>query len=160
MGLCVGQVEGPRFGGNQADQTASDRKGRPVNGFGVQTFRCIELKHIVSPEDIGRTDLCHHVRRNKADNLVESFLGPDRFRHHFAQSAQKDTRSGQRPPQSRQMSLPGAASAQPAVQVLSNSYIEWRVRTASSVKAASIKIEIFISDVVIRRMFIPREARA
>ena len=94
VGAGVRQIERPRLGSNQTDKALADAKRCIVNRLPVQAFGRIELKHAIRTQDINRTHLGNDVRRNQDDDLVQSLLRRDRFRHDFAEPAEQKARSG------------------------------------------------------------------
>src|SRR5690606_5413253 len=94
MRLRVRQVEGPRLGGDGADETLADAELGLVDGLALEALGRIELEDAVGAQHIGRAYLGDHVRRDLRHDLVEPFLRADRLRHDLAQAAEQDARSG------------------------------------------------------------------
>ena len=84
------------FGGNQAHKAFTEAQRRLVHRFALQPARCKELKRAVVAQNIERADVCPHVVGDQIDDLVEAVLRGERFRHGFAQLAQKHTRTADR----------------------------------------------------------------
>ena len=140
MRLRIGQVQGRRLLGHEADETFARAQYRQMHGLPAQAFGGVKLEAPVHAQDVDGTHLRHHVGGDHHHDLVEAFLRADRLRHHFAEPSQKYARTAERATHGPHP-FPGAARpgwrlethADFAARYRSSPYSECKVRTASSV---------------------------
>lgn len=68
------QIQRARICSNQAHKSFANAQGRLVHGITVEAFSCVEFQRTIRPQRIDGTNLCHHIRRNQAGDLIQSFL--------------------------------------------------------------------------------------
>ncbi len=96
MGLGVGQVDGVRFAGDQADQAFVRAQHGLVDRLPVEAFGRVELERGVDAQHVDGANLRHHVGSDQHHDLVEAVLRADRLRHDLAKPAQQYARTSQR----------------------------------------------------------------
>ena len=94
--LRLGQVDGVRLAGDEADEAFVGAQHGVVHGLAVEAFGRVKLERAVDAQHVDGTDLRHHVGGDQHDDLVEAVLRADRLRHHFAKPAQQYARTSQR----------------------------------------------------------------
>ena len=95
MRLRVGQVDGVRLAGDQADEAFVGAQHGLVDGFALEAFGGVEFERAVDAQHVARADFRHHVGGDQHHNLVEAFLRADRFRHDLAEPAQQHARTAE-----------------------------------------------------------------
>ena len=96
VGLRLGQVDGIGFACDQADQAFILPQHGLVDRLALEALGGVQLKRAVDPQHVDGADLRHHVGGNQHDDLVETILRADRFRHHLAEAAQQHARTAER----------------------------------------------------------------
>ena len=87
MGLRIGERQGPRRRGDDADETFADAQPRAVHGFRAQALGREQLQHLARAHDVDRADLRHHLAGDDADDVIEALLRRARAGHDIAQPA-------------------------------------------------------------------------
>ena len=67
-----------------------------MHGFALEAFGCKQLKRVIRPHHVEGADFRNHIGGNDSHNLVEARLRIDRFRHHFAEPTQQESRTAER----------------------------------------------------------------
>ena len=94
VALGVGEGEGLRGRGDEADEAFARAHDGQVDGFPVQALGGEQLEHAIAAHHIDGAHLRHHVGGDLGDDLVETVLRPDRLRHDLAEAQQKARTAG------------------------------------------------------------------
>ena len=96
MSLGLRQADRICLGGDEADQAFVRAHDGLVDRLPVQTLGRVKFQRAVYAQDVDRAHFRHHVGSDQHHDLVKALLRADRFRHHFAETAQKHARTAKR----------------------------------------------------------------
>ena len=96
MRLRVGEIDGARLAGHEADQALVGAHHGVVDGVAVEAFGGVKFQRGIDAQHIDGAHLRNHVGGDQHHDLVKAFLRADRLRHRFAKPAQQHARTAER----------------------------------------------------------------